>query len=258
VARDSIVIEDFRPSSARSAMPRTKEVHLWTVDLRPDAGRVAALRRLLTPAEIARGERFQFERHRRRFIVRRGALRQLVGSYLGQDPAAVRFEEGDKGKPYVSESSDPAAAAFHFNLSDSEDLAIYAFTRGAEIGVDVEILRPMPDAQGIAEHFFSAEERVALGQVPDERKSEAFFNCWTRKEAYIKAIGEGLSEPLDKFSVTLLPEDPVRFLHLGGDPERARQWELHHLIPEPGAIGALAMEGEGWRVTDCFKLELGG
>ena len=111
----------------------------------------------------------------------------------------------------------------------------------------------MPDAQGIAEHFFSVEEQERLRRVPPEDRSRAFFNCWTRKEAYIKAIGEGLSEPLDRFSVTLLPEEPARFVHLGGDPERAEGWTLHHLVPEGGAVGALAFEGDGWRVGGCYR-----
>ena len=137
-------------------------------------------------------------------------------------------------------------------------MAVYAFTQGAELGVDVEVLRPMPDAVQIAEHFFSREEREVLRTVPEERVADAFFNCWTRKEAYIKAIGEGLSEPLDRFSVTLLPDEPARFLHLGGDRQRAEQWTLFHLLPESGAVGALALEGEGWQIADCHRLELPG
>ena len=226
---------------------------MWSADLRPPVERVEALRRLLTAAEIDRAERFRFDRHRRRFIVRRGTLRLLAGWYLDRDPAHLRFAEGEKGKPFIHQ---PGAAAEHlcFNLSDSKDLAIYAFTRGAELGVDVEILRPMPDADGIAKHFFSTEEQESLLQVPSAEKSQAFFNCWTRKEAYIKAIGEGLSEPLDRFSVTLLPEEPARLVHLGGDRRRAAGWELHHMVPESGAVGALALEGGGWRITGRYRL----
>ncbi|MCP3959127.1 MAG: 4'-phosphopantetheinyl transferase superfamily protein [bacterium] len=230
-------------------------VDLWAVDLRPPTDRVEELRRLLTRDEAERAGRFKFDRHRRRFIVRRAALRILAGGYLCRDPAALRFGEGEKGKPFVTESAE-GAGGFHFNLSDSRDLAVYAFTRGAELGVDVEILRPIPDAQQIAEHFFSVEEREVLRTVREERKSDAFFNCWTRKEAYIKAIGEGLSEPLDRFSVTLLPEEPARFLHLGGDRRRAASWTLHHLVPEAGSVGALALEGEGWQIAGCHRLLL--
>ena len=214
----SKVFTEFHPARRPDSAPSFKEVHLWSVDLHPAPERIEKYRRLLTPEEIVRAERFHFDRHRRRFIVRRGALRRLVGAYLSRDPAAVVFKEGDKGKPFVEQEKVSASERLHFNLSDSKDLALYAFTRGAELGVDVEILRPMPDGLNIAEHFFSLEEQEALRRVPASCQDLAFFNCWTRKEAYIKAIGKGLSEPLDRFSVTLRPEDPVKFVHLGATP----------------------------------------
>ncbi len=244
-------LDDFRPA-APGAAPGWREVHLWSVDLKPSPERVEELRRLLTGDEVARADRFHFDRHRRRFIVRRGVLRLLMGRYLERPPPALRFAEGEKGKPFVPQQA-AAEERLHFNLSDSKDLALYAVTRGSELGVDVEVLRPMPDALAIAERFFSAEERDRLRRVPPEARARAFFNCWTRKEAYIKAIGEGLSEPLDRFSVTLLLDEPARFVHLGGDRERARGWTLHHLVPEAGAVGALALEGAGWRVTACRR-----
>ncbi len=255
MAEESIVLDDFQPVKPAAA-PDTHEVHLWVVGLCPPPARVEELRWLLTPEEVARADRFHFDRHRRRFIVRRGVLRLLLAEYLGREPEALRFEEGEKGKPFVPQAGAEPQARLHFNLSDSKDLAVYAFTRGAELGVDVEILRPMPDAQQIAERFFSAEEQERLRRVPPEGKARAFFNCWTRKEAYIKAIGEGLSEPLDRFSVTLLQDEPARFVHLGGDARRAAGWTLHHLVPEEGAVGALALEGEGWRIGGCYRFQL--
>lgn len=256
MADDSKVLDDFRPAARPAAAPAAREVHLWAADLKPPPWRVAALRRLLTPDEIARADRFHFDRHRRRFIVRRGVLRRLLAYYLDRRPEELRFEEGEKGKPFVTQEAGDPESLLHFNLSDSKNLAVYAVTRGAELGVDVEILRPMPDAQQIAERFFSAEEQARLRQVPPERKARAFFNCWTRKEAYIKAIGEGLSEPLDRFSVTLLPEEPARFVHLGGDPRRAAGWTLLHMVPEDGSVGALALEGPGWRIGGCYRFLL--
>ncbi len=257
-ATEPTVLDDFRPAAAPGDALGWRQVQLWSVDLNPPASRVGELRRLLTADEIARAERFHFERHRRRFVVRRGTLRLLAAAYLDGDPAALAFEEGEKGKPFVIQDGTGAAERLHFNLSDSKDLAVYAFTRGAELGVDVEVLRPMPDAEAIAERFFSLEEREALRRVPEARKALAFFNCWTRKEAYIKAIGEGLSEPLDRFCVTLEPGEPARFLHLGGDPRRAAQWTLLHLEPEAGAVGALALEGAPWRLAGCFRFPAGG
>ena len=255
MAEESHVIDDFRPATKPAAPPGLREVHLWSADLKPSAARVGALRRLLTVEERARADRFHFDRHRRRFIVRRGVLRLLSAAYLDDDPTRVRFAEGEKGKPFVPQEGTAPEQQLHFNLTDSKDLALYAFTRGAELGVDVEILRPMPDALEISERFFAADEREVLRQVPPEGRARAFFNCWTRKEAYIKAIGEGLSEPLDRFCVTLRPDEPARFLHLGGDPARAKDWALYHLVPEEGAVGALALEGEGWRIDGCYRYE---
>lgn len=245
-------LDDFRPTARPAARPAWREVHLWSANLKPTGARVEELRRLLTVEEKARADRFHFDRHRRRFIVRRGVLRLLLAGYLADDPAQVRLAEGEKGKPFALQDA-AWSEQLHFNLTDSKNLAVYAFTRGAELGVDVEILRPMPDALQLAERFFSAEEQERLRRVPPEGRSHAFFNCWTRKEAYIKAIGEGLSEPLDRFSVTLLPDEPARFVHLGGDRERAAAWTLLHLAPEDGAVGALAFEGEGWRIGGCYR-----
>jgi len=238
-------VKDFRPASRPDRLGE-RDVHLWRVDLAPPEERVAPLRSLLEPEEVERSERFRFDVHRRRFIVRRGRLRQLVGAYLGLEPARVRFVYGPKGKPSIEPSQLAAAGleGLELNLSDSADLAVYAFTRGLELGVDVEVLKPMPDALGISESFFATEEREVLREVPEERRSEAFFNCWTRKEAYIKAIGEGLSEPLDRFCVTLAPGDRARFLHIGGSRDEASAWSLLHFVPTPGAVGALAFRDE--------------
>lgn len=220
------------------------EIHLWSVDLAPPEGEVAALRLLLSAEERQRADRFHFDRHRRRFTVRRARLRQLVARYLSggprpMDPLAVRFAYGERGKPSVEVPGQPLA----FNLSDSEDLAVYAFSQDLELGVDVEVLRPMPDALQISERFFADAEREVLRRVAEERLAEAFFCCWTRKEAYIKAIGEGLAEPLKNFCVAFDPPEPARFLHVGGSPEEAAAWTLHHLEPAMGAVGALAYRG---------------
>ncbi len=146
----------------------------------------------------------------------------------------------------AGEGAKPLDERFEFNLSDSEDLAVYAFARGSEIGVDVEILRPMPDALSISESFFSAPERETLRSVPEEQRAEAFFNCWTRKEAYLKAIGEGLSEPLDSFVVTLAPGEPPRFLDFFKLEGEVDAWALYHLRPTAESIGALALRRVGW------------
>jgi 4'-phosphopantetheinyl transferase len=237
-------------SEVPELVPRT--VHLWYADLDPPPAVVASLRPLLSPDELERAARFRFEKHRRRYVVRRGQLRRLLGSYLGRPAGDLVFDYGERGKPAVAGEGDkPPHERLEFNLSDSEDLTVYAVAHGAEIGVDVEILRPMPDALSISESFFSAPERETLRAVPEERRAEAFFNCWTRKEAYLKAIGEGLSEPLDSFVVTLAPGDPPRFLDFFKVEGEVAAWSLYHLRPTGNSIAALALRRVGWSFEEC-------
>ncbi|HEX7181022.1 MAG TPA: 4'-phosphopantetheinyl transferase superfamily protein [Thermoanaerobaculia bacterium] len=229
------------------------EIHLWVVRLDPPPQQVEQLGRSLSDDEWQRANRFRFEQHRRQYVVGRGALRALLAAYLGSRPEQVRFTYGPRGKPFLSE---PAAAEsrLFFNLSNSSELALVGFVRGAEIGVDVEFMKPMPDLEQIAERFFSLSERETLRALAQEKKPEGFFNCWTRKEAYLKAVGEGLAAPLDSFDVTLAPGEPPRMLTLQGDAERAARWRFRHFHPAEEYIGALAIEGEPegggeWKVS---------
>ena len=223
------------------------EVHIWSVALDPPTPEVERLGRALAEDEWERARRFRFEQHRRQYVVGRGALRTLLGTYLGVRPEAVRFRYGPRGKPFL-ESDLESAGDLHFNLSNSHEMALVGFVRGPEIGVDIEYLKPMPDCEQISERFFSESERRVLRGIPGRAKELAFFNCWTRKEAYLKAVGEGLAAPLDSFDVTLAPEDPPRMLTLEGDPERAARWFFHHLVPAEQYVGAIAIEGGTWEV----------
>lgn len=224
-----------------------EEVHLWSVPLDPPPEQVSRLERLLSEDEAQRAARFRFDRHRRQYAVGRGALRTLLGAYTGIPPQEVRFSYGPRGKPFLA--SPPDGLDLQFNLSNSHELALVGFVRGPEIGVDVEHLREMQDCEQIAERFFSESERRVLRTIPFPAKQEAFFNCWTRKEAYLKAVGEGLAAPLDSFDVTLALGEPPRMLTLKGDPERAAPWFFHHLRPAEGYLGAIAIEGGTWEVT---------
>ncbi len=217
--------------------PAPGKIHLWIVELAPPEAEVAALRRLLSAEERERADRFRFDRHRRRFTVRRGRLRQLVSAYADLEPAAVRFDYGERGKPTLAGEPPDGLT---FNLSDSKDLALYAFASGLELGVDIEVVREMSDALGISERFFANEEREALRRIEEDRRDAAFFRCWTRKEAYIKAIAKGLAEPLKNFCVAFDPPEPARFLHVGHSVREAAAWTLHHLVPASGAVAALA------------------
>ncbi|WP_188261726.1 4'-phosphopantetheinyl transferase family protein [Azospirillum tabaci] len=225
-------------------MRKTGEIQLWYADLRGLAHRLDAFRALLSPDEAARAARFATEALRTRCALRRGLLRHLLGRVLGRDPATLAFAYGPMGKPAL-----PGGPAF--NLADCKDHVLIAIApvETVELGVDVERLRSVPDAAGIAERFFAPEERDAFAALPDALRDEAFLNGWTRKEAFIKATGQGLSMPLDRFAVELTPGRPVRLLGLDGALEAgsALDWSLFDLRPAPGLIGALAVRGEGWR-----------
>lgn len=235
----------FPPHSLSGLTLPPGEIHVWSVRLDPPPDRVEALGRPLSDDEWARANRFRFDKHRRQYVVGRGALRTLLAAYLGTRPEQVTFKYGPRGKPFLAEETD-----LFFNLSNSDEMALIALVRGREVGADIEYLKPMPDCEQIAERFFSESERVVLRGIPAERKEEAFFNCWTRKEAYLKAVGEGLAAPLDSFDVTLAPGEPPRMLTLKGDAEAASRWFFEHLRPAPDYIGAITLEGEGeeWSV----------
>jgi len=246
-------LHDFTPADAPPALPAADEIHVWTVPLDPPPERVASLARLLAADEAARAARFRFARHRRRYTVGRGALRTLLARYLGADPAALAFRYGGNEKPYLASPSAAAAAAggaaLQFNLSNSEELAVIAVVVGTEVGADVERLRPMQDALAISQRFFSAAERRVLAGVPEAQRDRTFFHCWTRKEAYLKAVGTGITVPLDRFDVTLAPGDAPRMLAMDGSAERAAGWHLYHLEPAAGYLGAVAIHGGGgWRL----------
>ena len=229
------------------------EIHVWSVDLNPSPAAVEALGHLLSADEWERARRFRFEQHRRQYVVGRGALRTLLAAYLGDRPERIAFTYGPRGKPFLETSL--ASSGLHFNLSNSADLALVGLVRGIEIGVDVEYLKPMPDCEEISERFFSESERQVLRSLPRELKEEAFFNCWTRKEAYLKAVGEGLAAALDSFDVTLSPGDAPRMLTLKGDPDASARWFFRHLRPAQDFIGAVAIDGGQWSVA-TWELEL--
>ena len=236
-----------QPRAAAGLELPPAEIHLWTVNLDPLPEEVERLTRSLSADERERAGRFHFERHRRQYTVGRGALRELLGSYVGVPAAAVRFTYGPRGKPFLADDLAAVTAAgagrLQFNLSNSHELALVGFVRGMGIGVDVEHHKPMADLEQIAERFFSASERETLRRLPAALKPEAFFNCWTRKEAYLKAVGEGIAAPLDSFDVTLAPGEAPRMLTLQGDAARAARWHFQSFDPAPGYVGALAVEG---------------
>ena len=217
------------------------EVHVWRAHLEQPPEVLQRLVRTLDTDEQTRAGRFHFEKHRRRFIVGRGVLRSLLGRYLDVRSEEVRFAYGPYGKPELDTAHQ--AGALRFNASHSHELAVYAFVQDHDVGIDVEYIKEDFATQEIAERFFSASEVRVLRALPREEQAAAFFRCWTRKEAYIKAIGSGLSHPLDQFDVTLAPNEPAALLRDHRDAGASVRWTLHNLEVGDRYVGALAVAG---------------
>lgn len=192
---------------------------------------------LLSSVEQARANRFLGERHKREYTVGRARLRQLLGLRLDADPRLVEIVEADHGKPALGGKW--AESGLRFNLSHSGALAVYALATRRELGVDIEELRAIPDAIDLAKRFFSAAESGAVSSYPADRRDLAFLSCWTRKEAFVKAVGQGLSFPLDEFSVSVDPDEPARIVEVRGVPGPDTGWELTAFRPRATHIGAI-------------------
>ncbi|MGD0652454.1 MAG: 4'-phosphopantetheinyl transferase superfamily protein, partial [Verrucomicrobiia bacterium] len=186
------------------------EVHVWRATLDQTPSQIQSFLHNLAADEQARAERFYFEKDREHFIAARGVLRAILGGYLNRPPECLSFCYNSHGKPALAGESD--GDAIRFSVSHSYGVALYAVTRGREVGIDIERIRFDLEVAEIAERFFSRREVAMLRTLPTEVQREAFFRCWTRKEAYIKARGEGLSLPLDQFDVSLAPGEPAAVL----------------------------------------------
>ena len=217
------------------------EVHVWTAprDDAPDA-EVEACRDLLTVEERRRADRFVAPLDRRRFAIGRGRLRTILGRYLDRAPAGLRFASNPHGKPGLE------GTALRFNLTHSGTTMLVAITLGRELGVDIETIRPDFGGEAIARRFFAPGEVAALIGLPPAARTLAFFQGWTRKEAYIKAQGKGLAMPLDEFEVEIRPDHPARLIATRPDPAEAARWTLVELDAPPGAVAALCVRGGGW------------
>jgi 4'-phosphopantetheinyl transferase len=207
------------------------EVVATRLDAAPEA--VGELHALLSDAEQRRASRIPFGRDRRRFIVARARLRQLLGARLGVRPESVELAYGAHGKPALAASF--ADSGLRFNTSHCDDVAAYVLVFGREIGIDIEAVRVMRDADDLAARFFSDGERAAYQALEPPDRPLGFFNCWTRKEAFIKALGDGLNHPLDAFDVSLTPGEPARLLNVCG-------WRMTSFSPAPGFVGAVVTE----------------
>jgi 4'-phosphopantetheinyl transferase len=222
-------------------VPAQTEIHVWHRSLAVSIAERESLFALLDPGERQRAARFRFETGRDAFIASHGWLRTLLGRYLNTDPRSLEFTFGNRGKPALQ------GTPLRFNLSHSGAMAACAVARSEELGIDIEQIRPMSDLENIARRFFHPEECRKLLALGEQNRGPAFFHCWTRKEAYIKALGDGLSAELDRFEVTLAPGEPAAFIQIDGRPAAA-EWSLFGLDVGPEYTGAVAIRGTDWVV----------
>ncbi len=238
-------LPEWNPAGPGAA-PQAEDIHVWRIPIgeQQPAALAESQRAQLDPDETERAARFHFERDRRRFILSRGALRSILGRCLEIDPAEVAFEYGRHGKPEIAPGLHGVSAApgLQFNVSHAGDFALIAVGREHRLGIDLERVRPMKDADAVARRFFSPAECLEYESFPAAGRPAAFFRCWTRKEAFIKAIGEGLSRPLHAFDVTLAPGAPPRLLRVDGHPGEEKRWALYSFEPAPGYFAALIVE----------------
>lgn len=229
--------------------PARHEVHVWRASLQYAESQLLNFRRTLTPDERVRAECFRFESDRTHYIAARGLLRCILSRYLDEQPGEIRFAYGSYGKPFLSNRY---GGSLHFNLSHSHGLALFAIAEGREVGVDLELVRVDFEHLEIARRFFSSYEVETLEALPAETRTQAFYDCWTRKEAYIKARGEGLFYPLDEFDVNFRPGEKAALLRTRSEPSEASRWSMYELSPAPGYKAALVAEGHDYQLR-CWQ-----
>lgn len=221
---------------------------VWLVYL-SDENIVNQCFKLLSEDEKKRAAKFRFEKDRSHFIIARGTLRQIIALYLSEKPDKIKFEYGINGKPFLPKNP------LQFNLSHAGEIALIGLTEKYEIGIDVEVINPKVEVERVAQHFFAKGEIDCLMSLPQTERQEAFFNCWTRKEAFIKATGDGLSFPLDQFEVTLEPNGKAELLATHFNEKEREKWSLFDLKMKEGYKAALAVRGkiEEIKYFECAK-----
>ncbi len=230
---------------------RRESIHIWDVYLDIPPRCVNELCLIMSEDELARMDRFYFESDRLRFAARRGLLRIILGRYLDVDPAAIRFQVAPGGKPYLQHPSNSAAVSF--NTSHSNGWAVFAFFSQRRVGIDVEEIRCLPDAEQIASKVLSPRERGSLRLAPPWDVDRRFLQYWTAKEAFVKATGEGLTRDIGGVEIDLTLGSRPGLLSLDGDQLDASRWRLIDIRTIPGFVAALVAEGHDW-VTWNWRL----
>ena len=225
----------------------SNEVHVWREFLDLTTLQSKQLRGILSDYELVRAGRLRFERDQKRFIAARGILRMILGRYLGENPQKIHFEYLPNGKPVLS--TKPGSDTLRFNLSHSGEMALYAVARGRNIGVDIERIRDDVAVEQIADKFFSHDEISSLGNSHKKKRNEVFFRYWTRKEAFLKATGEGISFPMEQFDVSLMNETDLSPIIFPGDKTESPLWYVQDLFPGAGYAAAIAGERGDWDLS---------
>jgi 4'-phosphopantetheinyl transferase len=215
-------------------------VHLWRAFLDLQGPALERLFGTLADDERVRAERFRLPEGRARFTAARGVLRDILGRYTGAEPASLQFGYQPSGKPFLLAGT--GAGELQFNLSHSKGMGLYGVTLGRPVGVDIELVRQGAEFSRIAERFFTSKEAEALRNCPAHIQAEAFFLCWTRKEAFIKATGRGFALGLGSFEVSIEPGDSDALLGTSGDPAALERWRLADVDAAAGFAAAVAVE----------------
>jgi 4'-phosphopantetheinyl transferase len=226
------------------------EVHLWVVTLAVIPEKSSHFQSILSLDEQERAGRFQKIRDAQRYVAARGSLRTLLGGYLAIESDRLRFAYDAFGKPHLA--GELPLTSVNFSISHSNDWGLFGFVRGHKIGVDLERINTDIDIESLARRYFCQSELQALHSLPSEQQRESFYSGWTRKEAYLKGRGVGLSYGLDRVEVSLAPGEPAVILSAFDDPHVSQRWTLQHLSPAPGFIGAVAVETSDIRFL-CFQ-----
>lgn len=230
---------------------KTNEVHLWRAFLDREKYDIETLAQILSPDEKNRAHKFHFMLHRNRFIVARSMLRKILGNYLEMEPHKLHFNYSPKGKPSLS--LEQCNYPLEFNLSHSENIALYAITLDSQVGIDLEHIRPIDNLAKIAQRFFAPQEYEIINKFSQSEQAKIFYQIWTGKEAYLKATGEGLANSIDQVIIDISSEYKTSFVSIKGEPNLANQWNLYNFIPAPNYLASLVLESKPLVVSyyDC-------
>lgn len=226
------------------------EIHIYRINLKKFDNCIDEPAVLLSADEISKAGNYKFEKDRFTYTACRKFLRKILSGYVSESPDMINFSYSEHGKPFLRDSP------VKFNLAHSNFQVVYAVSIDTEVGIDIEYKKKIPDAFHIAERFFSQYEKDDLKKVAGEKTEEVFYNCWTRKEAFIKATGKGLSMPLDEFSVSILPGEKPELLWLKSNPEDVKEWSLFDIHVSTDYKASLAVRKKGLRITykDDFNI----